>query len=416
MTTWGGPNGANTRYGFGDMTTDVWGRPITVQPYSLLDGYFTHGICDHTYFTYKNGTGANYGTEDGMLHLIGGTANGAIARVRSRRRPRYQSNRGHHFATATQYLEDTQDCYIRWGLFTDSAGPFFRWDAGDHKLYACIRNTTGVTPPSPEAHTTGSGSTSLIVDQDITSYLADGFDPEKNHIWDIRFQWRGSGDVYWYCDNRLLYNTSRLNVASALSFAVPALPARFEIENVGGSTNPHAHFGCFNISSEGGHNGTYGLHPRSIHKLKTGYSNSETTVLAVSLGEFLGGMQNSRDSLLNRLEYSCDAQSTIRMYILPKADLTVSGAWTLYSTLVGESALEYHDNITSWSTTNQELIATREVTGPGSISFANDGLMHWITDSSTGFGSRADAILLTVQKATASTTNGDFTIDMGEEV
>ena len=237
---------ANSLGGSSDFAVDVWGRPTSVSPQSLIHGLWTFDIPQSMWLVYEDDTEVAPASVTGCVSSGGGAfldtgAGGAgtfsSVLMTSRRHPRYQPNRGHHFATALLCPDATNDGTAEWGLFNDNAGTiengvFFRLET-DGTLSAVV----------------ASGGSETF-DSAIDTSGLDDFDVTKGNLYDIRFQWRGVGDYFWYINNTLVKQTSLLGARTALSIENPAMAASFKVTNT--TEDQSLLIGCVDVSSEGG--------------------------------------------------------------------------------------------------------------------------------------------------------------------
>lgn len=301
---------------------DVWGRQIAVAPYRLAELVWTYDVDGRSRVT-ETGTGS-VDTVDGSLTLSV-QADGDVARLRSKRHPAYQANRGHVLSTATQGIVTDDAVTWRMGTFTDRYGVFFEVTGG--RVYAVRRNTTGNTAPGPEDWTPGGGTT---IDErvEITSALAAlGInDVTVNRLWDIRYQWRGSGNIEFYVDQLLVHVFERLGVSAGLSIAVPSLPFRVELvaDGTPGAARSVA-MGCVDVSSEGGT--TPETRPVVLTKEATGAGiSSEAPWLAVKSAPNVRGLAHCHDLWPQSFSGIADNETVVKVYRTTEAGIT-GGTW-----------------------------------------------------------------------------------------
>lgn len=333
---------------------DVWGRQIAVAPFRLAQLIWTYGVDDRVRTT-ETGDGT-VTSEDGSLTLRVETDED-VAAIRSKRHPAYQANRGHVFSTATQGIDTDAATRVRIGMATPRYGVFFEIINGI--AYAVLRNTTGNTPPTSEDWTPGGGTT-VDERQDLTAALAEaGLDDlTVNRLWDIRYQWRGSGNVEFYVDQVLVHTFERLGVESSLSLAVPGLPVLLSLEATGTpGAEREVKFGCVDVSSEGG------TAPETRPVVLTREAgaagiSSESAWLAVKPAPNVGGLANTRDLWPARFTGVADNETIVRIYRTTDAGIT-GGTW---------AASPQSQGVLVREPTGLEAAATRTLVGVGFMS------------------------------------------------
>lgn len=391
------------------LSFDVWGRPIRVAPLSMLSGLFTYGVDADEWRATLSGTGT-VAAVDGELRPTSPTSAGTTRFV-SARHPRYQANRGHHFATATVGM--ITKGRARWGLFTAQSGVFFEYDADTGIWYACRRTTTGITANT--THTPSTGSPTVTTERVPFTMPAD-FNPSLNTLWDITFQWRGAGDVFFYVNQRLVATISRLNVSTGLGFVNPAAPVAVEVENTGTGTVSGLAFGCFDVSVDGGTEELRRLRSAALTASRA-ITGTNVPLIAVQAAGYLSGLFCTRDSLALRASAGGDQNAIIKVWLNPTVN---GGAW---SNLRDESALVV--NTTATSITGGRLIASRRVLtdDAGIIELENRATDLWVrpipgaaTFSSYGNPALGDILVLTCERETGAAMNAVGTLDLAEEV
>ena len=302
----------SAQHGSNDLATDVWGTPKFTQPVSLLHGLFTFDIPPGVWKVIENGTEATYGSYTGASSTNGAlsiTSNSNNTVVQSLRHPRYQPNRGHLYSTALWCPSKTADGVREWGLATDNNGVFFRLKS-DGLLYAVVKSG-------------GSETTEALID---TSSVA-SFDVEKGNLYDIRFQWRGVGNYYFYINQVLVHTVDNLGTVTALTVENPALPARFKCVNT--TADVTMNVGCVDVTSEGGLRDT-----RVYDSIDTGTDITTFTVnndnadgeavLAIKVEDTIGSEVNTRDLVLERITTFCTDEAATSIYVT-RDDTVIGG-------------------------------------------------------------------------------------------
>lgn len=115
---------------------DAWGRPKSVQDFSLFSGTWTHSVparvweeINYDLVTPANNTAkpqmVNATSKHGMLSVTSGTTPNAGTVLRSKKYVRYQPNRGQLYSTAITCPNPTGKGFRTWGLGTARDGFYF---------------------------------------------------------------------------------------------------------------------------------------------------------------------------------------------------------------------------------------------------------------------------------------------------
>jgi len=289
--------------GEGDMPTDVWGTQRVVNDHSLFHGLWTYDIPPSQWFMYENGTqvytSTNIVSSGGAAQLTADATNTTVI-MESRECPRYQPDRGIHFACAVWLPNKTNDGIREWGLFdeSDRNGIFFRLKA-DGLLYA-VRRSAGVEVYEQEIDTSG-----LV-----------NFDVEKNNIYDIRAQWRGAGNYYFYIGDpskgtiQLVHTISLLGTLTFVSIENPAMPVGFRCKRT--TADVVMNIGCCDLTSEGGN---IDLHQyRSAYSEGVSVNGTDVPVLVIRNPLQIDSKTNTRNLQLARISVKCAKKATFKFW------------------------------------------------------------------------------------------------------
>lgn len=309
---------------------DAWGRPKAVLDFSIFHGLFTYSVPNRvweensyngTTHTPIASTGTNCNSTDHMLVVDSGTTSGSGNALFSKRHPRYQPNRGHLFSTAVILPTATVSGTRRFGLCKNGNGVYFQLEGNGSTwtMYA-VRKT---------------GSTEELK-QDITSLLPAGFDPEKGHVYDIQYQWRGVGNYKFFVDLEETYVEGLLGTRTDLSLQMPALPVCFE-SVAGTTTNIQVKVGCVDVTSEGGK-----IEGREFTSISTGttFVNCNSTgaaMIAVKMPRTVlynsVTVENTRDMIATKISSWCRDEAAVQVYFARDISVTnLDGlTWTAHS-------------------------------------------------------------------------------------
>lgn len=255
-----------------------------------------------------NGTGQVL-SENGQLVMKSGTNDQDYGKLYARRHPTYQANRGHLYSTALILPEPEKVGFTRkWGMyFTDyssfQSGVFF--ELTDGILYGKIISTFNGELKEK----------SIVLDYS-------GFDIGQGTLFDIRFQWRGVGDYFFFIDEKLVGTILGEQTEKRVSMINPSLPPRFECINNGGAGEVELICGCVDITSEGGQNPR--LNPSFVETVKNvSIPTTATPVIILYVPHDFKNQHNTRDTRIEKATLGCDRKSVIR--IISTRDKSIFG-------------------------------------------------------------------------------------------
>lgn len=288
--------------GKGDLTLDAWGNQKTVTPYSLFHGLFTYDVPVKMWQSEVNGVEEDIiastlvTSVSSVLNVKTAANSGDITYLYSRRNPRYQANRSHHYATSMIIPTPTDNAVEDFGLFTETNGAFFRVNV-DGKLYACIQNDGTITHQEEI-------KTELVVDY------------SKGNIYDIQYQWRGVGNFKFFIGDpktgllKLVHEIKLINTLTGLSIRNPSLPAAFRVTSIGDAGVLQC--GCVDISSDGGREGREQYASADSHD--KGINGTDVPVLIMRNPLLFGGEINTRDLRLMRITGTSDKRTEFAIW------------------------------------------------------------------------------------------------------
>jgi len=374
--------------GLTDLVGDAWGRQKIVSDYSLFQALWTFEVPSTIWLEYVNGVESpitNFTSFNGMLSAVG--ANGVTRLLRSRRSPRYQTNRGHLFSTSVILPTGANSSVYRFGMYNDHSGVFFKMTNG--QLFACRRTLIGTTITTIEE---------LI-------QTPEGFDFTKGNLYDIQMQWRGVGNIYFYINQQLIHTMKLLGTLVNVSISIPSLPVSFEIIGTG-----TMYSGCVDLASEGG--GQSVRQRGTVDSGEISLSAIEVPVLLVFIPNTItyntNSIMNSRDVALRRMSAFCDVNSTLKVYTTRTATKFTGTTFSNYDTL---GTIKYAVNgqiVLDNLTTNISRVLTRRLPANISIDINNP-------DDQYGefYITHGDYILVTMQAKNVAL--GGVSIEWGQD-
>lgn len=301
--------GSNT-LGQNDLGVDAWGRQKVVEDFSLFRGLFTYDVPNRVWeenkaetdgtWTEQTSTGDKAVSEGGALHLYSGITANEGAALRSRQHPRYQPNRGQLYSTAVILPNATADGIRRFGIFSVANGVCFELegDGSSWTLYA-VRRSNGVN------------QTRVAID------VSSSYDPEKGHVYDIQYQWRGVGNYKFFIDLEEVYVDAALGTLTELSVQNPANHAAFECVTHT-TTQIEIIAGCVDISSEGGNANNSVFQSFTTGETLLGATATGTAMIGIYLPrtvEYQSDLiENTRDCLAQKASSWCRDESAIQIY------------------------------------------------------------------------------------------------------
>lgn len=391
------------------ITTDAWGAQKISRDYSILHGMFTHEVPEEYWKEVFNGAIVtplvNATSVDGKLVLTSGTTLNDTTILDTYRNPRYQPNRGHHYAVSLFLPTPTALGQRDFGMFTEEAGVFFRLKS-DGLLYACRRTTVAAVTNT--------------IEEAITIPFT--IDLSKGNIYDIQMQWRGVGNIEFFIGNPLtgisesVHKMILLGSLTELSVFNPAMPLAYQSTNLGDEVVIQS--GCVDVSSENGEpNGkVYGS--ISIDNLsgQVAVAGYNTPVLVVKSTKTFAGYRNTRDLQALIATAYADQRSFFRIWTTRDATaITLNDqAWTIY----GDGNIEYiqydNPNVTlpmTFDTAKAKLIFGSRVDQDQSYAASAlfDGHTHF-------YQTPEDILIFTIHRENGSEVNVGVTYEFAEEV
>ena len=145
-------------------------------------------------------------------------------------------------------------------------------------------------------------------------------DITKGSIYEIKFQWLGVGDVFFFVNGILVHHVFNDNALSVPYMRCPTLPLAFEVVNTAGSAAGGMRFVCGTVSSDGGEappqeQGSYRRAAQTVA------ANSEAYAFSIRLSRFYpkaGAIQNRGQVQLRLLSLASETnRASIRLLLNP---------------------------------------------------------------------------------------------------
>lgn len=345
------PQGEATHHilGTNDLCIDAWGRQKVVNDLTLFSGMWSFNVPNRQWVAYHmdvtapqlgfievgaiptDNTGSHVKSINGMLKVS--SDSDYQIHLQSKRHMRYQPNKGYLYSTAVILPDPTNALYTRhFGVMGGSRnGLYFELigNGSDYTLNAVRRRfIDGVIQEFAT---------------DITSFLPDGFDMSKGHVYDIQAQWRGVGDIKFFIDLQLVHTENLLGTLDAMSVSNPSFHVGWSCFGDGATI----YAGCVDVTSEGGHQeqklyttATTGTEMIACRK----DGGNPTAILAVKIPKeitYNGDITDyTRDLLLTRMTPFCRDEAVISVWYGRAANTTNLDAVSLF-TRAHDSYWEY---------------------------------------------------------------------------
>jgi len=336
----------NTKAGTGDLTNDAWGTLKVSNEVSIFHGVFTYDIPTSMWLVTEDGVEVPTATSTRVTSIAGraNVTSGATptnkAVMETRRHPRYQPNKGAHWAGSCGFPDASLDGICKVGMLTNGESGVYFKTKGDGELYACI------TSAGVETH-----------EELITFPFT--IDITKGNVYDIQYQWRGVGNYKFFAGNpatgaiELVHTIEFLNTLDAsLSIDNPAMSLGMSAENVSQEVSVWA--GCFDVGSEGGQREKIQYAQHSV----TQAINSPNPLTAIRSPLLIAGKVNTRDIELLRLSAFSTKKATIEVYRTRDLTLLTGGTW---NTIQTGSYIEANDTLTAATVASMELFTTMKL-------------------------------------------------------
>lgn len=274
---------------------DAWGNQKVSIGKSLYHGMFTFEVPQEYWKESLDGvelTSFNNAVSiDGELILTSALADESVV-LDTFRNPRYQPNRGHHYAVSLFLPGPNLRGIRRFGTFTEEAGIFYELigDGINHTLSLVSRTTIGGTTTD---------TSNLILDANKPT----NYDPEMGNIYDIQAQMRMVGNFNAFIGSEItgvsekVITVKNLNKLTNLAIFNPAFPLAFECINKGDEVQIKS--GCVDLTSEGGDGvgGFYGSTSINNNNGQVSISGFNIPIMVVRNRKTVpvSGLRNTRD-------------------------------------------------------------------------------------------------------------------------
>lgn len=198
------------------------------------------------------GTVTNLYSMSGFALAVGAT-NGDAALARTNEYYRYQSNRGQQIMLSVIHSDVGHANQTRnWGNYDNDDGLMFRLSGTTVQVVR--RTSTG-----EGGGTIGSPFESVVSQASWNVDTLNGSGPSgitlditKGHIFEIRYQWLGVGNIFWFIDSHLVHISALAGVLAYPFMRTATLPLTWEVINTGASSAGTMNAICGHVTSESG--------------------------------------------------------------------------------------------------------------------------------------------------------------------
>lgn len=328
------------------LLKDAFNRLEVANPFAQADYTFKYDLLPLLFDTVETGGATvTHLPDESSVRLRCGTASGDKAVLSSRRYHRYQPGKGGKVAMTCVPGAKKANVRMRWLFLDDENGLFFQLDETNFSVVQ--RSSTSGSPVDTVINQSSFNGDKL----DGTGASGITIDFTKVNIFEVAFQWFGSGDITFKLVTGssapvVMHTISNANVLPAVYMTTANLPIRYEIENIGlAATSTDMKAICSTVVSSGGE-------PPPEIEFGQGNVASVTTTDATETHLISFQLKSTFNSITNRMlvlpkafDFSADKGCTFRVYL----NSTLSG--TSWVDVHAESGMQY------------DLSATVSVTG-----------------------------------------------------
>lgn len=288
----------------GSPQFDAFNRLTVANPYTLADVTFYNSLNTLQISTGVTGSGTIYhNSTKAMAILSHSTAAGDFLTMQSDHYYNYQAGKAQKIVISNIVTTPTSDCIKRWGYFDVNDGLFFELDATG--LSVVQRTSTSGTVVDTKLRS-GSWNGKSSGAKDWIS----GLDYNTSHIWEIDFQWLGSGFARFgaYDDNgefRVLHTFRNQNTVQGPYMKSANLPVRFELFSTNAATIQTMAVICFSVVSSGGDNPPVDHYATSMTSTYATTQATEVHLITIRAKSTKAGQLNRTQSFLKQLNMSC---------------------------------------------------------------------------------------------------------------
>lgn len=399
----------------GKMLFDAFSRAETAHPFTLADYEFRYDLNPMMWDDISTGAGAvTHLPNESSFRLNSGTTDTDKAIFQSRRYHRYQAGKAGKVVLTAVVGEAQANVIKRWGFFDDNNGLFFQQD-GDGTFSVNIRTSTSGSPVNTKV-----AQSSFNVDT-VDGNGSSGFtlDLSKGNIFEINFQWLGTGSVSFNMitgegEKVLLHRFENSNALTKVYMTTANLPIRYEVENSGTPGSDGLMTGiCSSVVASGGENPPEMQFGWGNTSAVTTASAAETHVISFRPKLTFNSITNRMVMLPKNFHMASDLGSCLfRIYL--NSTLTTP-SWT---SVDAESGMEY-DVTGTLSAVGEPMgcipiLSSSGASGAVSRSATGIAGLRQLALTTSADASTSDIITVTVTRLTSTNVTAMACMSWGE--
>lgn len=282
---------------------DIYHRPKVVQDFSTFSSEATLRVPMRVWeqeefnlavvpvtVIHKDIDGTHVLSEDHMLTVKSGTVADYGYAARTKEFFRVQPNRGGLYSWSAEYPSPNAAGNRAIGPSTSENGiSLFLVGTGTSWTFYYLRQLNNA----------------IVTQVDLAPYLPEGFDPAKGHLYDMRMQWRGVGNIEVFIDGVLIYTEEVLGTLTGVSVADNSSPFVISTSCAQAGVQVVLKVGCVDFSSEGGRIERTLFGSISTGELLAGIPAAGAAVLALRIPRRItyngGSMYNTRGAYATKI-------------------------------------------------------------------------------------------------------------------
>lgn len=333
---------------------------LIAQPLTYISQItFTYGINSQIGGATVSGTGATVDSNAGLLRVQSGTGSTASAAYLSSRPLLYRAGQGMGMIWSQAFTT---------GLVNNTtiAGPSTDASNADGYFFGYKGTSFGIH------HYRGGSEVSFTAQASWNGSVPSGFDPTKLNVYEIRYPYLGSGDIFFFVQepttgrSTLVHTIRYTNSSTALQVSNPTMRFLVRSVNSGNTTN---------ITTLVGSVGMYVVGTRhfngptfAVNNQKAVSGGVETNVLSIRCATTLNGVTNRGAARLRLSTFVGDNGNTITGFFV-RAGATVGGT-PAFSPYGGSTA---DNGVTLTAASSMLSIDTAGTTAAGGTVIYNGG-------------------------------------------
>lgn len=380
------------------------------QPFAYLDFVNTYEINDIDLETSITGSQTSVFHQpqvSGIRLATSGTAPTAALMKTITSFP-YQAGKSMVHRNVVYVSGDSENQIKRWGVFDQENGLFFEQIGTQVSLVR--RTSTSGTPVDIKTN-----QASWNIDpMDGTGPSEQVLNLNYSNMYEIHWQWYGTGTVRWFINATHIHTDSLFNVESAPYMGTSTLPINWEVRNTSGSPAGTLTVIGSSLFAENG-NKPPELNFSIVNSAFRSVASGETAILAIRPKNTFGSRENKSIILPKRAAIATDGRGIrYRLYTRPTS-LTGGTAW---ESVNERSTVEWSEGFTSFITGSQTQLVFAGVLAASQESVIVDiseffSFLNRKIRKRT-FSGEQEILFLTVQNLKGGSTDVESAFEWGE--